>query len=454
MFASSIYRYSPIWAQEALVSLRAWSRAHLREGRMFESLRVEAEASQWSDREAMARYRVAMLFRVVEHAAAHCAFYKQRFDAAGFRPRDVREESDLARLQLLDKSTVQEAGRSVLSKVARRPLFEGGTSGTTGAPLRLFQDLHAINRENAFLSRQLAWAGLTPKARRAWIRGDMVAPMSQIKPPFWRHNRAENMLMLSSYHLSEPNALPFLEALSAFDPAVIQAYPSSIGFLANWLEAAGRWYGGSALNGIVTSSESLPEGQRAVIERRFGCRVFDWYGQFERVAAIGTCEEGSYHALSDYSLIEFLPVDGGLHEVVGTGFNNLAMPLIRYRTGDFVELAEAGESCRCGRSFPIVHRIYGRTDDVVKLRDGRHIGRLDHIFKGADGVIEAQIRQDTIDRIDILVVPGAGYGVKVEHVLMKNARERLGNSISIAISAVGNIPRTKNGKFRGVICNV
>lgn len=454
MFASSLYRRSPIWAQEALISLRAWSRARLREGRTFDRMRAEVEASQWYGPEAMAHYRMAMLSRILQHAYAHCAFYRERFREAGLEPDDITSESDLAQLPLLDKSQVRAAGRGVLSAAARRPIFEGATSGTTGSPLRVFQDLQAINRENAFIQRQLTWAGLAPKGRRAWLRGDMVAPVAQAEPPYWRLSRAENMLMLSSYHLSQRSALAYLEALSRFDPLVIQTYPSSIAFLANWLEAAGRSYEGASLRGIVSSSESLSDAQRAVIERRFGCRVFDWYGQFERVAAIGTCEHGSYHVMSDYSLHEFLPAGDGTHEIVGTGFNNLAMPFIRYRTGDFVELAEPGASCRCGRSFPLVRAIHGRADDVVKLPDGRHIGRLDHIFKGVNGVIEAQIRQEALDRIDILVVPGAGYGPAVEGMLLDNARERIGSSVAIAVRPVGNIPRTGNGKFRGVVCEL
>jgi phenylacetate-CoA ligase len=90
----------------------------------------------------------------------------------------------------------------------------------------------------------------------------------------------------------------------------------------------------------------------------------------------------------------------------------------------------------------------------VKLPDGRRIGRLDHIFKGVSGVIEAQIRQEALDRIDILVVPGAGYGSTVERLLMHNARERIGSGVAISVHTLDNIPRTRNGKFRGVVCEV
>jgi phenylacetate-CoA ligase len=320
--------------------------------------------------------------------------------------------------------------------------------------LTLFQDLAAINRENAFIWRQLAWAGLRRGDRRAWMRGDMIVPARQRQPPYWRSNRAENTLMLSSYHLSESSAPAYVDALVRFDPVVVQAYPSSIGFLAGWMLAAGHAYGGRSLRGIVTSSETLVDSRRRDIERAFGCRVFDWYGQFERVAAIGTCEHGSYHLLSDYSFVEMLPAQEGLFELVGTGFGNMSMPLIRYRCGDLVRPAAPDRRCPCARSFPLIEQVVGRMDDAVKTRDGRSIGRLDHIFKGVDGILEAQVRQDRLDAVTILVVPAAGYGGCTVDQLVGNARERLGEQMAIEVRPVESISRSRNGKLKGVVCNV
>lgn len=71
---------------------------------------------------------------------------------------------------------------------------------------------------------------------------------------------------------------------------------------------------------------------RETIETAFGTRVFDWYGQAERVIAIGTCEHGSRHVLTDYGRTELIPAQDNRYELVGTGYNNSAMPLARYRT--------------------------------------------------------------------------------------------------------------------------
>jgi phenylacetate-CoA ligase len=139
---------------------------------------------------------------------------------------------------------------------------------------------------------------------------------------------------------------------------------------------------------------------------------------------------------------------------VGTGFNNLLMPLIRYRCGDLVRPAAAGQRCACGRSFPLIEQIMGRVDDPIKLSDGRSIGRLDHLFKGVDGMLEAQIRQDRLDAVTILVVPSATFNERTREVLSSNFRHRLGEGPALEIRLVDAIPRTRNGKFKGVVSNV
>lgn len=454
MFNSFAYRHSPVRVQESLIAVRSSLRNLMRESRSCQALVAQLQGSQWWSTEELQAFQGRRLYQVLEAAMRDVPFYRQKNPGCGPGSGELPAAQILAGLPVLTKADVRAAGIAMVSRKKNVPLFAGSTSGTTGAPLRLYQDLNAINRENAFVWRQLAWAGLRPGGRRAWMRGDMIVPATQTRAPFWRLNRVDNMLMCSSYHLSESTAAQYVRALGDFDPAVIQAYPSSIGFLAQWMRSAGVQYRGRSLRGIVTSSETLSDDSRREIERVFGCRVFDWYGQFERIAAIGTCEQGSHHLLSDYSFVEMLPVGDGLYELVGTGFNNFSMPLIRYRCGDLVRPAPATQRCACGRSFPVIEQIFGRIDDAVKLTDGRSIGRLDHIFKDVAGVLEAQIRQDRLDAVTILVVPAADFGEHARTRLHDNARQRLGNSTAVEIHLVDAIARTANGKLKGVVCNV
>lgn len=87
---------------------------------------------------------------------------------------------------------------------------------------------------------------------------------------------------------------------------------------------------------------------------------------------------------------------------------------MRYRTADFNRLDDETARCGCGRAFPLVAAVKGRGDDVVKLPDGRHTGRIDHIFKGVGGILKSQIRQEQIDRIDVFEMAGAGDGPGAE----------------------------------------
>lgn len=454
MFGSLPYRVNSVWMQELMISTKSALRATLREGRAFAAISAQLEASEWCSAGELRDLQRRSLRRVVDSAARDVPWYRNRYRALGIDVARLELPEATTRLPAITKGDVRQGGAAFLSERRRRPLFASSTSGTTGTPLTLYQDLGAINRENAFIWRQLAWAGLRRGERRAWLRGDMIVPAAQTEPPYWRSNRAENMLMLSSYHLSERAARAYVEALGRFDPVVIQAYPSSIAFLAAWMLATGASYAGSSLRGVVTSSETLSQDARRDIERAFGCRVFDWYGQGERVAAIGTCERGRHHLLSDYSHVELEAAGDGLAEIVGTGFHNLAMPLVRYRCGDLVRPAPAGERCACSRSFPLIAEVIGRQDDCIKLPDGRSIGRLDHLFKGVGGILEAQIRQDRRDVLAILVVPAAGFGEDTRRTLRENFRHRLGDSVTLEIETVDSIPRTRNGKHKGVVCNI
>ena len=452
MLSSKLYSISPIPIQNALLTVRALSRNFLRENKSFARLYKTINHSQWLNESELKNLQTQLLSELLKHALLYVPFYQD----LPITTETIQTQSMEAihQFPLLDKMTVRECAKRLISQKHQWPLFKGSTSGTTGTPLTLYQNLFAINRENVFIHRQLEWAGFCKEEKRVWLRGDLIVPVDQINAPFWRHNYADRMLMCSSYHLSEKNIPLYLDAIYRFDPTIIQAYPSSISFLAKWLEANNKEYAGRSLKGIVTSSEMLNIDQQHLIQRRFGCNVFDWYGQFERVAAIGTCEYGQHHLISDYSYVELLPTDEGLHEIIGTGFNNYAMPLIRYRTGDFVKLDQSGRKCQCGRSFPLIEKVTGRSDDVIKLPDGRHIGRLDHIFKGVTGIIEAQIRQDRIDKIDILVVPASSFNEEAHKTIIHNAYDRLGSDVSIKVIIVEKITRTRNGKLRGVISNV
>jgi phenylacetate-CoA ligase len=320
------------------------------------------------------------------------------------------------------------------------------TSGTSGSPLTLVQTLGNSIREEAFVYRQLRWIGFRHGQRRACIRGDLVCDAFPPDGRYWCRDWAANTLLLSSYHLSEATIGRYIERLERFDPVLIQAYPSSIAALASWLNAAGRRYQGASLKGVMTSSETLEPAVRLAVSGAFGVGVFDWYGQSERVAAIGTCEHGRYHVLTDYSGVKLLDLGDGRSELVGTSLNNPAMPLQHYRTGDAV-VPDDGARCPCGRVFPTVAAILGRRDKTVTLSDGRLVTRLDRVFQGHDGsLVEGQVRYLGGDRFVLRVVATSAFSPADEAGLVDKFLQRV-PGVQVTVERVAAIPRGPNGKF-------
>ena len=184
---------------------------------------------------------------------------------------------------------------------------------------------------------------------------------------------------------------------------------------------------------------------REAVSKAFGVLVFDWYGQAERVSAIGTCEQGRYHLLTDYAGAELLDRGDGTAEVVGTTLNNAAMPLVRYCTGDTV--IPDGEPCTCGRVFPTVKAIVGRQEKILTLPDGRIVARLDRIFQGHDrSLVEGQVLYHGDGRFTLRVVANEDFTAADEAALKDKFLLRV-PGVPVEVARVPAIPRGPNGKF-------
>jgi phenylacetate-CoA ligase len=451
VYSSDLYTNSPMFLQNAVVSLKGLSSLLVRRNRRFNAYFSDARKRESWTPQRIKDFQCLELIRLIKHAVVNVPFYQKLFHDLGLSENSIRTPEDLKKLPYLEKETVRkEPLRFVASDSRMSRILKGYTSGTSGSPVRLFRSLDSILLEHSFLWRQFQWAGCRLDDRIAVLRGDMVVPAFQCTPPFWRWNLAEHLLLLSSYHLSDENIPYYLDALSGFRPTLIYAYPSAVYLLAEYILRRGATYPLECIRGVVTSSETLFRYQQDAIEEGLGCKVFDWYGLAERVAFIATCRYGNHHVFEDYGVSEFLPVQENRFELVGTGFINHAMPLVRYRTGDIVELDE-NQPCPCGSSFLKVKSIEGRMDDMVRLRNGKTIGRLDLVFKGLVGIKEAQIIQASYDEFRILaVVDGENVGASLNK-LRDNFLFRVGTQVRLKIEVVASIPRTATGKFKAVI---
>jgi phenylacetate-CoA ligase len=210
---------------------------------------------------------------------------------------------------------------------------------------------------------------------------------------------------------------------------------------------------------VSTHEETLYPFQREVIEQAFHCHVFCWYGNAEASANIVECEHGRLHVRPEYSAVELLRADGSpalpgeTAEIVGTGFGNAAMPLLRYRTGDTVVVAEQ-QRCACGRRMPVVEALVGRLEDALWAADGHMVTRLDSAFKYSPHVVEAQLFQAEPGAVEVRLVTELGYTESEQQAIRRELALRFGPGMAIAFRRVESIPRDPSGKFRFVLSKV
>ena len=168
------------------------------------------------------------------------------------------------------------------------------------------------------------------------------------------------------------------------------------------------------------------------------------------------CPERNLHVDMEFCIVEVEPEEETNDFVRGslmvTGLSNEATPFLRYRIGD--SGTRLKRPCACGRAGDVFLDVDGRNEDFVMTPDGRLIGRLDHIFKNQPDILEAQIRQDSKQALDVFLVRGATFGVHSEENLIREMRRRLGEEIHIDLHHVDSIPRERNGKFRAVKSNI
>lgn len=450
----TVYEYSPITLQNIFVTYWGWKLKSRKYGNYFKEYFELLQKYQWLDKNNLIELQNQKLREIIKYSYENVPYYRELFDSIRLKPSDIQTVEDLVKIPILEKDVVRKRWRELLSKVypkSKAVIYH--TSGTTGKPITVYISKNCYEREYAFRWMHYSWGGIKLGGKFATFAGHPVVPIRQNKPPFWRYNLAENQLIFSSQHISKDTLPYYIQALQNFQPDMIHGYPSSIYLIARYMVE--NKITNIRPKAIFTASETLLNFQREVIEKAFGCKVFNWYGNTEMVAHATECEKGNMHIQLLHSVMEIVdeegyPVkEGESGIIVGTSLENWAMPLIRYKVGD-VAIPKSGK-CACGREYPLVENIVGRIEDYIITPEGRYVGRLDHVFKSELHVVEAQIIQEKSDRLRILIVKDEGYTDEDTKKIIMGLQERLGYSIKFEFEFVSKIPRESSGKFRFVV---
>jgi phenylacetate-CoA ligase len=412
-----------------------------------------------ASRAEMARLQLRRLRDQVAHAARHSPFYRRKLRGARVDPAKVRSLDDLRWLPFTTKDELKEnqAAHPPWGDVLAVPLAEvlrvHLTSATTGRPL-------------AFLDTAADWHGFYHSYARSLHafgvrKSDMVMAAFSYGPwiGYWSGFHAAQDLGCLVYPVGGLSTEQRLDALLTYPITVLGCTPSYALFLA---EAAAK-------RGIDLTKESklkitwhtgepgasIP-ATRAKIESAFGVRAYDLPGLTEIAAWGFECgaRAGLTHVHEDYVYPEVLdeqerPVKPGERgEPVFTSLYRKAMPLLRYRTRDVVQLAD--RRCPCGRTLVAFEGgVLARLDDMKKVRGIIvYPRRIEELVRPHRDVDEFQIvfrRRDGLDDILVRLDPSPSLALdergRLGEALARDLQLGLGIRVSVEVGDPGSLPR-------------
>ena len=343
---------------------------------------------------------------------------------------------------IIDKNVLRNDFDRFANKKARIKNI-GITSGTTGTPGRYYRDIPSMAAEQYFQNMYFKWNG----TYKVIFRGEKLFEPDHQSDKIYRTVPLINEMLVSSYHINDKTLKNLVEKLKTVKGRKsLWAYPSSAYALAEYCLKNNERL---KFDVVALSSEVLMDHSKDVIEKAFQCRVKDWYGQAERVAALVRCEAGHYHEMEGYSHIEYMPVRDNTYEIVGTTLHNKIMPLVRFNMHDLVETSQ--EPCPCGAGGRNVVKIHGRSSDYIDLPDRRLAeAPLTSLFKGMENIVEAQVIQKKDKQILIRVVRNEKFDGENEKVLISHISGIIPREL-FALEYTERIERDARGKFRHII---
>ena len=414
--------------------------------------RERFSAEEWRD------WQTRALRELLSLAATRVPYYRRAWAGLGLDEGRIARFTleDLPHLPILEKEAVRADPGAFLVDGLVDGKGDGltvcPTSGSSGTPVQTYWSADDFRRSLALReARACRPAGVSYSLPRATVSGRIVVPDPDSPGPFHRFNLAERQVYLSAFHLKPGNAAAYVAPLVRHRVVWATGYTHMFEQLAILMLEQGI-APPPDLRAVITTSEKLTEEGRERIERAFGCRVYQEYGQVED--AIFACEgpDRRMRVSPDSGVLELVdpqgrPVPAGEPgDVLATSFIRRSQILIRYRLGDVAVLDDADDG-----PMPVLREIVGRIEDLIEGPDGRRMLRFHGVFTALPGVREAQIVQESAARIRVRVVPAQGYGEGTAREIAERVRQRLGAGVEVEVERVEAIARTKAGKFQAVV---
>ena len=411
-----------------------------------------------ASREQLREIETAKLRDQIDHTAANSPFYRNKFKEAGLEAGDIQTLDDLVKLPFTTKDEIKksQAEKPLWGDLLAVPLEEclriHLTSATTGRPV-------------AFLDTESDWYGFYHSYARGLYgmglrSGDMVMTAFSFGPwiGFWSGFYAAQEIGCLMFPNGGMSTDQRIDALLTYPITALGSTPSYAIYLAEQAKAKGidlakqakirmTWHTGEP-------GASIPPTKKK-IQDSFGAKTFDLVGLTEIAAWGFECAEqsGQIHIHEDYTYPEILDLETGnpvapgeQGELIFTSLYRKAMPLLRYRTRDVVQLSK--DPCPCGRTLLSVDGgVLGRLDDMKKIRGVIvYPARIEEVVRGFDEVDEFRILLQRIKGLDELSVqldlnPSLGEASK------KDSQAKISDALRLALGLRAGVEIVESGSL-------
>jgi len=419
---------------------------------------------RWS-RERVEAFREEQLARVRAHALAHSPYYRELHRGL--------ETAPLTALPTLSKTTMMAHFDDIVTdpdvRIAdvRRHMRESlvpapfhGTyaivtsSGSTGEVTIVLADPYELTYSLASASRARAFAGFPWSPLRTRRAAEVVATLP------WAASgqlaRLERSRFAPLLHLNAGDPVDVLiPPLNEWQPELLEGYTTTLGVLAK-AQIDGRLRITPLFVG--PGGETMTPEVRSLIRQAWGQDPFDYYGTVEGGTHAVECREGrSLHLLDDLLVMEVVdddnqPVSPGEWgaRVLVTPLWRRTQPLIRFEINDSVRMSD--QPCVCGRPFPVIEGLRGRTARLIRLPRADGKGDVEVSSMALTSMTElAVVWRRFSQEGDRLVLRVAGVLPGVDVPAAARAMERtlvdLGaRPTAVEVEVLDEVPRTAAGK--------
>ena len=323
------------------------------------------------DRGSLRALQSERLRETVKRAYANVPAYKRKLDEVGLTPADIRGTEDLCKIPFAVKSDFRDNYPFGMFAVPMDDVVRiHASSGTTGKSTVVGYTRNDIAMWAELMARTLGAGGTTKGdiAQIAYGYGLFTGGLGA-------HYGAERV-GASVIPISGGNTKRQLQIMEDFGSTVLCCTPSYALLLGEAAREAGIDMRNSSLRVGFLGAEPWTENMRREIEESLAIDALDIYGLSEVIGpgvAYECMEKGGLHINEDHFIAEIINPEtgevlppGARGELVFTSLTKEALPLLRYRTRDITYIDDS--QCPCGRAFARMHRVMGRSDDMLIIR--------------------------------------------------------------------------------------